>query len=133
MLKLTGYALLGVAVTLGIGWVWGASGRAEVQQAQRAAELRADFAEARALLLETRVHLFTTNFGSAGRALDQARALMTDLQARLREAGQPERAGRLEIVLGHIGDAGRLTLALDASAQNAAEAALHALAAASVP
>jgi hypothetical protein len=51
----------------------------------------------------------------------------------LREAGQAERAGRVEIVLGHLGDAGRFTLAMDARAQNAAEAALDALAAAATP
>jgi hypothetical protein len=133
MVKLTAYALVGVAVTLGVGWVWGASGRGEAEQAQRAAELRADFAEARALVLEARVHLFTNNFGSAGRALDRARPVIAGLQARLRETGQAERAGRLEIVLGHVGEAGRYTLAVDARAQNAAEAALDALAAASTP
>ncbi len=133
MLKTTGIALIVALAMIGGGWLWGASGRSETEQAQRAADLRADFAEARALLLEARVHLFTVNFGSAGRALDDARARITALQTRLREAGQAERAGRLEIVLAHIGDAGRLTLALDARAQNAAEGALDALAAAAAP
>ena len=133
MFKTAGIVLLAAVVAVGIGWVWGASGRADVEQARRTAELRAGFAEARALLLEARVSLFTMNFGQAGRAFDQARNLVTSLQARLREAGQAERAGRLEIVLGHLGDAGRFTLALDARAQNAAEAALDALAAAATP
>jgi hypothetical protein len=133
MLKTAGIVFLAAVVAVGIGWVWGASGREDVEQARRTAELRAGFAEARALLLEARVSLFTMNFGQAGRAFDQARHLVTALQARLREAGQAERAGRLEIVLGHLGDAGRFTLALDARAQNAAEAALDALAAAATP
>ncbi len=133
MLKTTGIALIVALAMVGGGWLWGASGRSEAEQAQRAAELRAGFAESRALLLEARVHLFTVNFGSAGRALDEARARSTALQTRLREAGQTERAGQLEIVLAHIGDAGRLALALDARAQNAAEGALNALAAAAAP
>jgi hypothetical protein len=133
MLKITGYALLGVAVTLGIGWIWGASGRGDLEQARRAAEVRADFAQARALLLEARVHLYTMNFGSAGRAFEDARARITALQTRLRESGQAERAGRLAIALGHVSDAGRFTLAMDARAQNAAEAALEALAAVGTP
>lgn len=133
MLKTTGIALVVALAMIGGGWLWGASGRSEAEQAQHAAELRADLAESRALLLEARVHLFTVNFGSAGRALDDARARITLLQTRLREAGQAQRAGQLEIVLAHIGDAGRLTLALDARAQNAAEGALNALAAAAAP
>jgi hypothetical protein len=133
MLKTTGIALIVALAMIGGGWLWGVSGRSEAEQAQRAAELRADLAESRALLLEARVHLFTVNFGSAGRALDDARARITALQTRLREVGQAERAGQLEIVLAHIGDAGRLTLALDARAQNAAEAALNALTAAATP
>jgi hypothetical protein len=133
MLKMTGIALIVALAMIGGGWLWGASGRSEAEQAQRAAELRADLAESRALLLEARVHLFTVNFGSAGRALDDARARITALQTRLREAGQAERAGQLEIVLAHIGDAGRFTLALDPRAQNAAEGALNALAAAAPP
>ena len=133
MLKTIGIALIVALAMIGGGWLWGASGRSEAEQAQRAAELRADVAESRALLLEARVHLYTVNFGSAGRALDDARARITAMQTRLREAGQAERAGQLEIVLAHIGDAGRLTLALDARAQNAAEGALNALTAAAEP
>ena len=133
MLKTTGIALIVALAMIGGGWLWGASGRSEAEQAQRAAESRADFAEARALLLEARVHLFTVNFGSAGRALDGARARITALQTRLREGAQAERAGQLEIVLAHVGDAGRLTLALDARAQNAVEGAIDALTAAAAP
>ena len=88
MLKTIGIALIVALAMIGGGWLWGASGRSEAEQAQRAAELRADVAESRALLLEARVHLYTVNFGSAGRALDDARARITAMQTRLREAGQ---------------------------------------------
>jgi len=133
MLKTVGIIFIVALATVGTGWIWGASGRADIDRARRAAELRADFAEARALLLDARVSLFKVNFGDAGRSLDTARARVATLQTRLREVGQAERAGRLEIVLAHLGDAGRLTLALDARAHAAAESALAALTAAATP
>ena len=133
MLKTAGMILIVALATVGAGWLWGASGRADVDRARRAAELRADFAEARVSLLDARVSLFTLNFGDAGRAFAEARGRVGALQIRLREAGQAERAGRLEIVLAHIGDAGRLTLALDPRAQSAAAGALAALTAAATP
>ncbi len=133
MLRTAGIVLVAVLVTIGAGWVWGASGRGDLDRALRAAEERAAFAESRALLLEARVSLFKTNFGDAGRALEQAASQITALQTRLRESGQAERAGRLEIVLASVRDAGRLTLALDPSAQTAAEAAVAALSAATSP
>ena len=133
MLRLVGVAVLVVVAAVGAGWVWGASGRAETEQARRTAELRAEFAEARAWLLEARVSLFLVNFGDAGRAFDEARARITALQTHLREIGKAERAGRLEIVLAQVGDAGRLTLALDARAHAAADQALRTLAASAVP
>ena len=133
MLKTTGIIIIVAFATVGTGWIWGASGRADIDRTRRAAELRADFAEARALLLEARVSLFKVNFGDAGRSLDAARTRVAALQTRLRESGQAERAGRLEIALAHVGDAGRLTLALDGRAHAAAEGALAALTAAAIP
>jgi len=133
MLKTAGIIVIVALATIGGGWIWGAAGRADIDRARRAAEQRADFAEARARLLDARVGLFMMNFGDAGRAIDDTRGRVTALQTRLREGGQAERAGRLEIVLAHLGDAGRLTVGLDARAQAATDAALAALAAAAAP
>ena len=110
------------------GWMYGASGRSDAEQARRAAVDRADLNEARALVLEGNVALFQSNFGDATKRFDAARAAVERIQAALRETGQAERAGRLEIVLSHLRDAQRLAVALDATARNAADAALQALA-----
>jgi len=133
MLKTAGIILIAALATVGGGWIWGASGRADLDRARRAAEERADFAEARAKLLDARLGLFMKNFGDAGRAMDEARDRVAALQTRLRETGQAERAGRLQIVLTNVAEARRLTFGLDAGAQTPAEAALAALAVAATP
>jgi hypothetical protein len=110
------------------GWLYGASGRSDVEQARRAAVQRADLQEARALVLEGNVALFQLNFGDGAKKFEAARGAVERIQAALRETGQAERAGRLEVVLTHLRDAQRLAIALDANARNAADAALQALA-----
>jgi hypothetical protein len=111
----------------GIGWLTGASGRSGAVQERQDFEQRAAFAEARAHVLEGRVSLFQINFGAASQQFDRARATIELLQTRLRERGDADRAGKLEIALARIRDAQRLAVAVDASAQNAAEEALRAI------
>jgi hypothetical protein len=123
---LTGIAVA-VCVTLGIGWLWGASGKSSVELARQGLEERLDLSEARRAILDGRVSLFLVNFGDASRHFDEARGFIEHAQLRWRETGQAERAGRLEVVLAHARDAQRLAAALDAGAQNAADAALQAL------
>ena len=110
------------------GWVWGASGRSEIDRDRRAAEQRADLLEARALILDGQVQIFLVNFGEASRRFESAIGAVERLQTTLRETGQAERAGRLEIPLTHLRDAQRLAASLDPSARNSAEEALQALA-----
>lgn len=98
-----------------------------MEQARRAAVHRAEVSEARAHILRGQVTLYLVNFGEASREFEQARVVIEQVQTRLRELGQAERAGRLEIVLTHLKDAQRLVVALDQSAQSAADAALQAL------
>ncbi len=119
--------MLALLVAVGAGWVWGASGKSGVDQERRRLEQRADYHEAQALILGGRVSLFLVNFGDAGKQFENARITLEHLQTKLREVGQAERAGRVEIVLSHVKDAQRLSAQLDASAQNAADAALQAL------
>ena len=121
--------MLAVFVALASGWVWGASGKSTVDQERRRLEQRADYEAARASVLDGRVSLFLNNFGDASKRFESARITLEMLQAKLREVGQAERAGRIEIVLSNLKDAVRLAAQLDASAQNAATAALQALSA----
>lgn len=126
-LKLIGSLVLALVVTFGIGWLAGASGRAAIEQQLLEAQERADFAQARALISDGRVSLFLVNFGDASRRFEEARGVVERVQKRLREVGQAERAGRLEIALTHLRDAQRLAASLDSSAQGAAAEALRAL------
>jgi hypothetical protein len=125
--KLIGSVVLALVVSFGIGWLTGASGKRGLEQQRAAAEERADFAQVRALIGDGRVSLFLVNFGDASRRFEEARGLVERVQTRLRESGQAERAGRLEIALSHLKDAQRLAASLDSSAQGAAAEALRAL------
>jgi hypothetical protein len=128
-LRLVSWATCALVIALGAGWMWGASGKAAIEEQRRMLIERADLAEARALVLDGRVSLFLLNFGDAGQRFEQAQRIVAQIQVRLRETGQAERAGRVEIVLAHLKDAQRLAAAVDQNAQGAAEAALQALSA----
>ncbi len=99
-----------------------------MEQARRAAVQAADLSEARALILDGQVQIFLVNFGAASQRYEAARAAIERVQVALRETGQAERAGRLEIPLSHLREAQRLAVSLDSSARNAADEALSALA-----
>lgn len=120
-----GLALLLAALS---GWIAGASGRSDREQARVAAVQRAELAEARALILGGRVSLFQSNFGDAGRQFEEARAAIERVQTNLRETAQAERAGRLQIAIAHVRDAQSLAAAFDAAAHAAAEEALKVIA-----
>lgn len=109
------------------GWVYGASGRSEAERARREAVERADISEARVAVLEGQLAVFQLNFGDSAKRFEAALALVARVQKSLRETGQAERAGRLEIALSHLRDAQRMAIALDANARSAADAALLAL------
>ena len=131
--KLAGWVALALVVMFGAGWLLGSSGRSGADQERRRVEERAGFLEARAHVLDGRVSLFLVNFGDASRRFEEARTVLARVQSRLREVGEAERAGRLEIALSHLRDAQRLASSLDASAQAAATAALDAIDAAAPP
>ena len=78
-------------------------------------------------MLEGRVHLYQDNYGDARRAFTEAGTVVTSLQRRLRETGQGERAGLLEVGLGYLKQAADQATALDPGAQSAADAALQTL------
>ena len=116
-----------IVLAFGVGWCTGTSGRSDAETARRAAVERVDVAEARAQILDARVSLFQNNFGEANKRFNEAKATVERMQSQLREAGQSERAGRLEVVLGHLREAQRLSLALDHTAHNRADDAIKAL------
>jgi hypothetical protein len=126
-LKLVVGVVVAVIVTLGLGWVWGASGRMDVQRALGAAEQRLDLSDARAAILEARVALYNVNFGDASRALEQAKPPLERAQERFRELEQQEAAAHVGTALQHVQDAQRLAGQLDAAANTRAAEALKAI------
>jgi len=117
----------GLIVAFGVGWFVGASGKSAIELERRQQDERADLSEARALTLEGRLALLRSNFGDATQRFNSARQVLERVQIKLRETNQPERAGQLEIALAHLRDAGRLSTALDATAQAAADEAVQAI------
>jgi hypothetical protein len=100
-----GVALL---VALGAGWVWGASGRSELNRALRIAELREGLLEGRAAVLDARLEIYSVNFGEASRHLEAARSALRVADARLNGLGRQEDAKRLKIALTRIDEAQRM-------------------------
>jgi hypothetical protein len=124
-LKIAGWAALALVVTFGVGWYVGASGSAALEQQRRDAVANAEFSDARAYILEGRVRLFQSNFGQANESFDKARASVVGAQTRLRQLGDAAKAGQLEVAIAGLREAQRLSLALDSSAQTAADDALR--------
>jgi hypothetical protein len=126
-IRLIAGALVALLVSFGVGWMFGASGRSEVQQSASGYRLRAQAAEAEALLLAARISLFETNFGDARQRLRGAADRLAEAQRDLREAGEAERAGRLEVVLAQTREADRLAGEFSPGAQAAVQTAIDAL------
>jgi hypothetical protein len=121
-------ALVGAA---GTGWFMGSSGRSVLERERASIEARAEFAEARALVLEGRVNVFSSNFGNAIQQFQQAGQRIGGIQSRFRALGQVEQASRLQIAISSLGDAQRAAAAFDTTKAHAAAAqALGALRAA---
>ena len=130
-IRVIGAILLALVASAGVGWLTGSSGRSAAERERGAIELRGDFSEARALVLEGRVSLFMSNFGDAIQRFQQAGQRISGLQSRLRALGQVEQASRLQIAVSSLGDAQRSATAFDSTkAHAAADQALGALRAA---
>ncbi len=129
--KIVGIFLLSLVLAATGGWLAGASSRTSMELERKRSELQAQFADARALILDGRVSLFLSNSGDAIERFQNARSRIGIVQRRLREMGQVEQAGRLEIALSHLADAQHATALFDSTrAQFSAEQALAALRAA---
>ena len=115
---------LALLVAVGVGWVWGASGRSDSHRALQIAELRGQLLEGRAAVLDARLDIYSVNFGEASRNFEAARAALHPANARLMSQSRTEEAKSLEAALTRIDEAQRLAgqLNQDANAM-AADAA----------
>jgi hypothetical protein len=116
--------ILGIGVALlaalGLGWAWGASGRSDINRALRIAELRDGLLEARAAVLETRLDIYSVNFGEASRHLEAARSALRAAEARLNGLDRQDDVTRLKIALTRIDEAQRMAGQLNQDANSVA-------------
>lgn len=100
---------IGVALlaALGAGWVWGASGTADLHRSLEIVELRSRLLEGRVAVLDARLAIYNVNFGEASRHFEAARSALRDADARLNALGRHEDAGQLETALTKIDEAQR--------------------------
>ena len=120
-------ALVAALVALGLGYVWGASGRFSIQNTLDQARLQLDLAEARGAILESRVSLYNVNFGDAGRHLEDAKAALRRARERYQQVGNNAAAGNIAAALAHIEEGQRLAGKLDQAANTKANDALEAI------
>ncbi|RPI49071.1 MAG: hypothetical protein EHM55_24470 [Acidobacteria bacterium] len=115
---------LALLIAVGVGWVWGASGRSSSDRALQIAELRTELLEGRAAVLDARLDIYSVNFGDASRHFEVARTALRAANAGLMSLGRTEDAKSLEAALTRIDEAQRLAGQLNQDANAlAAEAA----------
>ena len=124
-LILTAFVVL--IVTLGVGFVWGASSRFSIQRALDETQLQLDLAEARGHLLDARVSLYNVNFGDASRHFEEAKAPLRRAQERYRALGNRAAAASIGTAIDHATEGQRLASKLDQGANTKAADALEAI------
>ena len=125
--KLIASAAVTLIVMLGVGYLWGASGRFSLQNALDDTRQQLDLAEARGALLEARVSLYNVNFGDASRHFEEARAPLARARDRYQRIGKNAAAGSITAALEHIEEGQRLAAKLDQAANTKANDALEAI------
>jgi hypothetical protein len=125
--KLILIAFAVLVVTLGLGFVWGASGRFTIQSALDESRLQLDLAEARGHLLDARVSLYNVNFGDASRHFEEAKAPMRRAQERYRALGKGAAADSINAALEQATEGQRMAGKLDQAANTKAADALESI------
>jgi hypothetical protein len=124
-LILTAFVVL--IVTLGLGFVWGASGRFSVQRALDDSRQQLDLAEARGHLLDARVALYNVNFGDASRHFEESKTPLRRAQQRYQDGGNRAAADSIAAAIEQVTEGQRLAGKLDQSANARAADALEAI------
>jgi hypothetical protein len=119
--------LVALVVCLGLGYVWGGSGRGALESALEESRQQLDLAEARGAVLDARVSLYNNNFGDASRRLEDAKEPLRRVKTRYQEAQESEAASSIDAALSHVDEAQRLAGKLDPAANSRAGEALDAI------
>ncbi|MEO8259507.1 MAG: hypothetical protein ABI868_19325 [Acidobacteriota bacterium] len=115
-LKLGAGLVAALLIALAAAWLWGSSGKGDLQEALAVAELRSDLLTARSALLSARVDLYLVNFGDASRDFELARTALRRADARLKTIGRDEQVMRLAIALARLDEAQQFAGQLDQTA-----------------
>jgi hypothetical protein len=119
--------LVALVVCLGLGYVWGGSGRGALESALEESRQQLDLAEARGAVLDARVSLYNNNFGDASRRLEDAKEPLRRVKTRYQEEHESEAASSIDAALSHVDEAQRLAGKLDPAANSRAGEALDAI------
>ena len=126
-LKLALGVLVALVVALGIGYVWGASGKPALTSALDDTKQQLDLAEARGHLLDARVSLYNVNFGDASRQFEEANAPLRRVQDRYQSEGKKAAAETIAAAIERAAEGQRLAAKLDQTANAKAAEALDAI------
>jgi len=129
--KLFLWIVLALLVCVLIGYVWGRSGRGELQTAADEIRQQLDIAEARGEILDGRVSLYNNNFGDASRHFETAKAPLQRVKQRYQEDSKREAAAVTKSFFGTLATMLIAEGKLDPAANNKAGQALEAIRAAS--
>jgi hypothetical protein len=116
-----------VIVILGLGYVWGSSGRTQLQTTLDDVRQQLDLAEARGELLDARVNLYNNNFGEASRHFEETKEPLRRTRQRYQDARRDDAARSIAAALEHVDEAQRLSGKLDPTANARAADALEAI------
>jgi hypothetical protein len=126
-LRLILAGVLALLLALFAGWLWGRSGRAELEAALAAERLRMELIEARALVSEARVEIYGANFGNASQRMESAKPHLRAARERFNELRQNEPAGMVSTALEQLEEAQRFANKFDQTANARAADAVRSI------
>lgn len=119
---------VGVAIVMvGLGYVWGSSGRFTLESALTETRQRLDIAEARGHILDARVSLYNMNFGEAGGSMEDAKVPLRRIRQRYVDAGRADSVRNISAAIEHLTEAQRLAGKLEPASNTKAGEALEAI------
>lgn len=125
--KIVAGVALGLVIALGIGWLWGSSGRWAAQNQLADVQAQYQLTEARARLLAAQVDLYKLNFGAAASNLERARQSLEQASAAHDGSEHTDLRAALQTSRQSAEEARRLAAEVNQGAQASAERALSAL------
>jgi hypothetical protein len=112
------------------GYVWGRTGRGELESTVDDVKQQLDLAEARGEILDGRVSLYNNNFGDASRHFESAKAPLQRVKQRYLDDSKRDAVASIDTATALVDEAQKMAGKLDPAANNKAGQALEAIKAA---